>query len=683
MKKIFQKIPCEIRYLIGNFLILFVFFLLFRFIFYLAFIQPAVHDTPDVATAGYLGIKFDLRLALILTLPIWLLLLIWKGKVFARTVFRKIILTYFFIVELVLLLVYVTDLGFYGYLNRRLDVFIFHFLNLQDAGTNMQMVWESYPVVWGFIGMVALMFVLCLLHRKLYQKFAIQKAKRLSVQLPTKRKRRTLIIEMIVLFILMAGGIYGNFDYYPLRWSQAMFTGDNRITNLALNPVLNLINSIKFRNETVDIAATKKYYPYMAKYLGIQQPDSTTLNFTRYYPGDSTSAKPNIVFVMLESTGAAVSSMYGNPLQPTPYMKQLADSGVLFENFYVPAHSTARTVFGLTTGLPDITTTETASRHKKIIDQRVIMNEFKGYEKYYLLGGNMNWANIRALFTNNVDGVKLYEESDFKQKKKLDVWGISDYDLVHEADKVFKNAYDRKQPFVAFLQLADNHRPYSTTPGAGDFKRWTEKDIDPAKMKASGFISIDQLNALRYEDYNVGKLIELAKSSGYMKNTIFVFFGDHNCTLNAYDFMPLPEYEMGTWEVHVTAFIYGPSYFKPQRVATPANLIDLYPTMAHVAGIPFYNYTLGINIFDTTRPHYSFIGYWSNGKFFYGLMGKDYLYAMSKDKTTNNLFDLRLDPLKDVKANFPDTVGYLANLDHGFFESTWYLFFNNKKEERK
>lgn len=684
MKKVFWKIPREISYLIGNFLLLFIFFLLFRFVFYLAFIRGTVHNTAEVAVAGYLGMKFDLRLALLLVLPLWLLIIIWKDRIFARPVFRRVILTYFLVIELALMLVYVTDLGFYGYLNRRLDVFIFHFVNLQDAGTNLQMVWESYPVIRGGIGMALILVLLCFLHKRLYRYFAARKAADPAGRenRPVKKRRRRLAAGMIIVFILMAGGIYGNFDYYPLRWSQAMFTGDNRVTSLALNPVLNLANSFKFRKEAVDLAAVRKYYPYMAGYLGIQDPDSSTLNFTRSYPGNPAGGKPNIVFVMLESTGAAVSSMYGNPVQPTPYMQQLADSGVLFENFYVPAHSTARTVFGLITGLPDITTTETASRHKEMIDQRVIMNEFEGYEKYYLLGGNMNWANIRALFTNNVAGIQLFEEHNFKDRK-LDVWGISDYDLVRQADKVFKDAYQRKKPFVAFLQLADNHRPYSTTPGDGDFERWTEGDVDPAKMGASGFISMDQLNALRYEDYNVGKLIALARASGYLENTIFVFFGDHNCTLNPYDFMPLPEYKMGTWEVHVTAFMYGPRFFSPQRVSTPANLIDLYPTLAHIAGIPFNNYTLGINIFDTTRPHYSFIGYWRNGQFFYGLMGRDFLFEMGKDRAMANLYDLRTDPLADVKTDFPDTAAYLGNLGHGFFESAWYLFFNNKKDGQK
>lgn len=678
MKRIFQKIPYQIKFLIGNFLILYIFLIFFRVIFYLFFFKTNLHVPHDIEKAWYIGLKFDLRLTLILLMPVFILIVVFKKKIFSKTIFRKILLTYFFIIELGLLILYVTDLGFYGYLGRRLDPVILRFVNWQDAGTNAKMVWETYPVIWGFVAMVILMTILYYLHRWIYRHNAIKTAAQWSAETGLKKKKYFGIYAVII-FILMAAGIYGNFAYYPLQWSQAMFTEDEGITSLGLNPVINFFSKLKFREETYNLAATKKYYPYIASYLHIPDPDSATLNFERTFPADTSRPKPNIVFVMMESTGAAVSSMFGNPMQPTPNMQRLSDSGVLFENFYVVARSTARTVFELTTGVPDLTQVETASRHPDMINQRVIMNEFKGYEKYYLLGGNMNWANIRAVFTNNVKGVKLFEESYFHDKK-LNVWGISDYDLVHEATKIFMNAYRRKQPFVAFLQLADNHEPYTTSPGAGDFKELTTRDINPQKFKASGFASLGQLNALRYEDYNVGWLMRLAKDSGYLKNTIFVCFGDHNCVMDPYHFMPLPEYEMGTGIDHVTAFIYAPYFFKPQRISTPASLLDLYPTFAHYVGIPFTNYTLGTNIFDSTRTeHYPFIWFWKNGRLCYGLIGKRFLFEMEEDNKKTSLYDLNKNPMKNVMAEYPDTAKYLNNLLNAFYQSTWYLLFNNKK----
>jgi len=294
----------------------------------------------------------------------------------------------------------------------------------------------------------------------------------------------------------------------------------------------------------------------MAKYLRVDSPDVEKLHFVRTVAG-ADKPRLNVILVMMESTGAAVTSMFNNPMQATPNMKRLADSGILCTSFYVPAISTARTVYGVTTGLPDIAENKTASRHPKMVDQRVLMDQFRGYEKMYLLGGNTNWANIRAVFTNNVDSLKIYEEGYYKSAK-ADVWGVADYDLITEADRIFADAHRRRQPFIAFLQLADNHPPYTTTAGAGDFKKVTEADIDMKKFREAGFVSLAQFNALRYEDYNIGHLMQLARRSGYLENTVFVFFGDHNCVLNPYHFMPYPEYELASGGVHVPCIIYSP-----------------------------------------------------------------------------------------------------------------------------
>ncbi len=387
----------------------------------------------------------------------------------------------------------------------------------------------------------------------------------------------------------------------------------------------------------------------------------------------------NVVLVMLESTGAAITSMYNNPMQPTPNMKRLADSGILFRNFYVPAVSTARTVYGVTVGLPDVSLTKTASRHPKMIDQRVVLDQFKGYEKYYMLGGNTNWANIRAVFTNNVDGIKIYEEGYYKAPK-ADVWGVSDYDLITESDEIFRDAAKRQQPFVAFLQLADNHPPYTTTNGAGDFKKLTEKDIDKEQFKKSGFVSMDQFNAIRYEDYNVAHLIDLAKKGGYLDNTIFIMFGDHNCTLNPYHFMPTPEYELVSGSVHATCFIYAPALIKPQVINYAVSLVDIYPTMAKLVGIPAKNYTLGQDMLDSTRTsRYAFASYAKNLQGYISMIGERYMYEINTKTDAAYLYDMQGDPLKNVSAQYPDTAKALDNLTRAFYESTRYLMFNNKK----
>lgn len=676
MKSFWKNIPKYIRYVIVQAIFLYLFTLLFRLIFYFFFFKSTIQDSGTIAKAWNFGLRFDLRLTLYVMTPLLIMALIWRNGFFTKNWIRRVVFSYLFIAYLVLVWVYIFDLGHYAYLKLRIEPSVMRFLSDGERGDNATMLWETYPIVRVVIAVGLFMWLMGRQYKGLYR--------RLSKETPVYLKAGRFTGWTAGIILLFAAGMYGNVAYFPLRWSQAMFSRDNGITSLGLNPILYYISNLSVQADTFDEKKTQELYPTIVDYLGIDHPDVNTLNFEREIPGSDEKKKMNVVLVMLESTGACITSMYGNPMQATPNMKALADSGILFNHFYVPAISTARTVYGVTTGVPDVTVTQTASRHPRMVDQRVIMDQFKGYEKYYLLGGNTNWANVRAVFTNNVAGVKVYEEGMYSAPK-ADVWGIADYDLVNEADKLFKDANDRKQPFIAFLQLADNHPPYTTTSGGGGFKKVTEKDIDMAKFKDAGFVSIDQFNALRYEDYNVGHLIDQARKNGYLDNTIFIMFGDHNCNLNPYHFMPVPEYELGSGGVHATCFIYAPGTVQPGVINYPVSLVDVYPTMAKLVGMPVKNYTMGRDMLDSTISNrYTLSVYSKNLMTHMAIIGNQYQYEINMKTGDPALYDLKSkEPLKNVVKELPDTAKGLDKLARAMYESTRYLMFNNKKINAK
>ena len=137
----------------------------------------------------------------------------------------------------------------------------------------------------------------------------------------------------------------------------------------------------------------KEYYPLMANYLEVQQPDSVHLNYERKYTvADLTGNKPNVVLVICESFSAYKSSMYGNPLNTTPYFNELCKNGIFFDRCFTPAYGTARGVWATITGIPDVESPSTASRNPNAVNQHTIINDFKGYNNYYFLGGSATWA---------------------------------------------------------------------------------------------------------------------------------------------------------------------------------------------------------------------------------------------------------------------------------------------------
>ena len=126
----------------------------------------------------------------------------------------------------------------------------------------------------------------------------------------------------------MGLAIFGRFSQYPLRWSDAFAFGDDFKANLSLNPVQSFFSTLQFRHADYDEKKVRLYYPLMAAYLGVQQQDSSRLNYNRTInPSRKIEVKPNIVLVICESFSGYKSSMWGNPLNTTPFFKSLCDSG--------------------------------------------------------------------------------------------------------------------------------------------------------------------------------------------------------------------------------------------------------------------------------------------------------------------------------------------------------------------
>ncbi|HRF17717.1 MAG TPA: sulfatase-like hydrolase/transferase, partial [Chitinophagaceae bacterium] len=180
------------------------------------------------------------------------------------------------------------------------------------------------------------------------------------------------------------------------------------------------MSTLKFRNVGYDEKAVRRHYNLMADVFGIKNRDTASLNFKRIMPvQDSvpTIEKPNVVLVICESFSAYKSSMWGNPLNTTPYFNELCKQGAFFKNCFSPAYGTARGIWAIITGIPDVTEFKTASRNPNLVDQHTILNDLKDYEKFYFLGGSASWANIRGVLKDNIKGLHLYEQQDYSSPK--------------------------------------------------------------------------------------------------------------------------------------------------------------------------------------------------------------------------------------------------------------------------
>lgn len=581
------RMPKTLRWIGMTSLLLLLLMTLARLAVYYRFRLP-VTGSDSIGPALWLGFRFDFRLLASLGLFVGLLTAIKALDPFRNKKAMKGWLFFYTVFLLVFVLFYLIDFLHFVYLNQRLNASALGFL--QDAGISFRMVWQTYPV----IRLLLLLVGLTALLRWCIQKF-YQRADRASAQ-PGRANR---ILWYIAAFLLAAIGIFGRVGQYPLRWSDAFNLGSDFKANLALNPIQSFASSFRFRSSGYDVARVKAAYPAVAAYLGVDKPDVNTLNFSRAGLPDSLynwqgGSKPNVVLVICESFSAYKSSMWGNPLNTTPFFDSLSRQGIFFDHCFTPLIGTAKGVWATVTGIPDVELIKTASRNPMMVDQHTIINDFAGYDKYYFLGGSTSWANIRGILTNNIDSLKLYEEGSY-DVPRVDVWGISDKNLFLQADKVLRQ---NKQPFFAVIQTADNHRPY-TIPEE-DRAAFKPVTVSSDSLHLYGFESNEELNAFRYTDFCFRSFMEKAASAPYFDNTLFVFVGDHGIAGDAGTMLPPAYTKNGLTAHHVPLLFYAHKNLPAFRLNELASQVDVLPTIAGITGISYTNTGWGR---DLLRQH--------------------------------------------------------------------------------
>jgi phosphoglycerol transferase MdoB-like AlkP superfamily enzyme len=658
MKKL--KLPRYVLWLTLNLVIFVLLMTLLRMCLVISFGIPS-SEKNGLWKAFVLGMRYDLRIVSVYVLILFLLALVPGLHPLQKKWGQWIAFLLLFIFTLLLTFFYMVDFANYAYLHQRINGSILNYLD--DAKISMGMVWQTYPVIWIMLALLGVVFLIIGMLKLAYN-FTLSKNK-----YATKTSR---VIWSVALFLFLAFGIFGRVGQYPLRWSDAFSIGSDYAANIALNPFQAFFSSLNFRRASFEKEKVKAAYPVIAGYIG--KTNSDTLDYARTITGTHSGNKPNIVLIICESFSAFKSSRFGNPLNTTPFFDSLSREGLFFSNCFTPTYGTAKGVWAAITGVPDVQLYKTASRNPAAVDQHTIINDFKGYEKFYFLGGSTSWANIRGLLTNNIDGLHLYEEGSYTAAK-IDVWGISDKNLFLEANKVLTK---QTKPFFAVIQTADNHRPYTIPEeDKNTFKKANEKT---ATLNKYGFESNDELNAFRYADFSYSKFIEAAKASPYFKNTIFLFIGDHGIRGDAGNLLPKAFTSMGLTSEHVPMLIYAPGKTLKGDYNGIASQVDVLPTLAGLSNIKYTNTSLGRDLLSVkdTSTNCAFIIDAENKRI--GIVNKGLYYSYG----LNNLSPEQFGNIRNNEpVNVTDSLKkHYRTMTDAFYETARYLLLNNKKKQR-
>jgi phosphoglycerol transferase MdoB-like AlkP superfamily enzyme len=652
------RLPKTLLWVLNLLVIFLLMFTLHRFITFIAF-KPEGKLLSDHLPSFLLGIRFDLRWISIILLPIVTASLFPALSPFYSEKTKRFWTWYLAGATFFVFFFFAADFGCFSYNKTRLNASALNFA--EDPGISAAMLWQSYPMFWMIVGLVVSVLLLRLMFRKLHGQVTLKTNGR---GIPYQRK--WFLGTMLFLGFMVYGGITAQ----PLKWNAAFRYNDSFKSYLALNPLQNFFTTLKFRKPQLNASQAKEYFPVMAGWMGVENKDFSFKRIVAPH-ASSLTTRPNVVLVLCESFSMYKSSLSGNELNTTPFFKSMADSGILFNRCFTPHFSTARGLFATLTGIPDVQLSKFSSRNPQALDQHTIINDFKGYEKFYFLGGSASFNNFEGL-VKNIEGVQLVTEGKFKSKP-VNVWGISDKDLFREANTVFTK---QTQPFFAIIHTADNHRPFTIPEGDADFKKL---DADPEQLKKWGFESVEEYNAFRYFDHSIQHFMEAAKNESYFDNTVFVFIGDHGVSGNAKAVYPSVWTDERLTEEHVPLLFYAPKYLQPQKREEVVSQIDVLPTIAGLTGQTYVNTTLGRDVLNPKKQNdYAFTISHDEGRI--GIITNDYFFTKNLNFQKEEIHFLHNN--SSYSAQQLDSIKRkMTEITTAFYETAKYMLVHNKKQQ--
>ena len=453
---------------------------------------------------------------------------------------------------------------------------------------------------------------------------------------PVAGRWRVVGVEL-ALVVLAVAAMHGKASQYPLRWSDAAALPHGFSQQLALNPLHNLYDTWTFRDQRIDDVRMRPDADAIRAFVGLPPlAPGEPISFLRSVPPDPRRAgQPpmNVVLVLLESFAAHKVGAIGSALGATPSFDAMARDGLLFTRMMTAHAHTARGVFATVTSLPDVSLQGTATRNPAATQQHSIAAEFRTHKKLYFIGGSTSWANVRGLLASSLPGIDLFEQERYRSPA-LDVWGISDKNMLIEANEVLRA---QTGPFFAILQTSGNHRPY-TVP-AEDVGAFSPPTPSAAELQANGFISLEEYRAFAYLDWCIGQFMQRARQETYFANTLFAFVGDHGIIGATGPHLPPAWRDLAITQGHTPFLVYAPGRVPPQRVDHWAQQVDVMPTLAGLAGIGYRSTTLGRDLldprFDSTRIAFTF-QFTGNGET--GVLVGDHMVV---DRDPPAVFDIR------------------------------------------
>ena len=307
--------------------------------------------------------------------------------------------------------------------------------------------------------------------------------------------------------------------------------------------------------------------------------------------------KKNVVLITVESLSADFLTRYGSKDGITPYLDELLEESLVFDNLYATGNRTVRGLEAVTLNIPPSSGESLVKRpdNSGLFSTGDVFRQ-NGYHTSFIYGGDRYFDNMGAFYGNC--GYEIVDKKTYDKDAIVfsNIWGTSDEDSYREAIKRFDASWAAEEPFFAQIMTISNHRPYTYPEGRIQY------DGNPMSRHA----------AVKYTDWAIGQFIATASEKPWFSETVFVIMADHCASSAGKTSLPMDCY-------HIPAIIYSPGFIEPRYLEKVCSQIDIIPTLLSLLHFsydaPFYGRDVLADDFKerTFMATYQDLGYYSDG----------------------------------------------------------------------
>jgi len=401
--------------------------------------------------------------------------------------------------------------------------------------------------------------------------------------------------------------------------------------------------------------------------------------------------RPNVLFISVDDLNDFPAFMQRYPDAKTPHMDRLAKRGLVFTNahcqFPLCGPSRASVMSGLlpsTLGYVHHMKDRQLQQRSRELGTELIHSYFASHGYKTMAVGKICHSHVPQGSVDQSGGRGSFHGGTGKLKRNWTQEGTStDWAAAPDKDEQLPDhkaatwAVDRlgekhDKPFFLMLGLLRPHVPwYVPKPWFDLYDKKTlslppyrQNDLDDVPKMAKEISILPQmprtewatkndqwrnilhayLACISFSDHQVGRVLKALEKSPYRDNTIIVLWSDHGYHMGEKN--TFQKHSLWERSTHVPLVIAGPGAKPGVRCERVVSLIDLYPTLLEMCGLPQNKKNEGRSLVPLMQdpkqpwPYPAIVG-WKHGSF--AIQDEQYRYIRYSDGS-EELYDSVKDP---------------------------------------